>query len=147
MSAEPRSDVEMEIKQLERDKLAEEIRQLKASGKRQWITPAALTGLIPILAGLGIWLANEMKQYNEGYAALGQRDALQAEKAELQRQKDSLNTEITTLLALKSHYAQEAKDLQAKVEERQKQLDEAYLRARFAGEEARYALSHVKGRR
>jgi hypothetical protein len=135
----------MEIKQLERDKLAEEIRQLKASGKRQWITPAALTGLIPILAGLGIWLANEMKQYNEGYAALAQRDALQAEKAELQRQKDSLNTEITTLLALKSHYAQEAKDLQAKVEERQKQLDEAYLRARFAGDEARYALSHVKG--
>jgi hypothetical protein len=145
MSEQSLSNVEAEIKQLEREKLAEEIRQLKASGKRQWITPAALTGLIPILAGLGIWLANEMKQYNEGFQALGQRDALQVEKAELQTEKDSLNQEIETLLALKNDYVEQARELRARVVERQKQLDESYLRARFASEEARYALSHVEG--
>ena len=145
MSAPSVSIIEAEIKQLERDKLAEELRQLKASGKRQWITPTALASLVPLLAGLGIWLVNELKQYNEGYRALAERDALRAEKTDLLRQKDSLNTEISTLLALKSHYAEQAKDLQARVEERQQQLDDSYLLARFASAEASYALSHLEG--
>jgi len=137
--------IEAEIKQLERDKLAEELTQLKASGKRQWITPTALASLVPLLAGLGIWLANEVKQYNEAFQALAERDALRVDKTELQRQKDSLNQEIETLLALKNDYAEQARDLQARVDERQQQLDASYLRARFASAEARYALSHVEG--
>jgi hypothetical protein len=86
-----------------------------------------------------------MKQYHEGYRALEQRDRLAAEKTELQRQKDSLNLEVGTLLDLKRHYAEQVQDLQARFEQRQQQLDATYARARFASAEARYALSHIEG--
>lgn len=145
MSTEVSDQLELEIKRLERDKRLEEIRQLRASGRRQWITPTALAALLPLLAGLGVWMFNEMKQYHEGYRALEQRDRLAAEKTELQRQKDSLNLEVGTLLDLKRHYAEQAQDLQARFEQRQQQLDATYARARFASAEARYALSHIEG--
>ena len=100
--------------------------------------------LLPLLAGLGVWAVNEVKQYHEGYRALEERDLLAAEKAELQRQKDSLNIEVSTLLDLKRHYAEQAQDLQARFEQRQQQLDATYARARFASAEASYALGHSR---
>ena len=145
MSTEASDQLELEIKRLERDKRLEEIRQLRASGRRQWITPTALAALLPLLAGLGVWAFNEMKQYHEGYRALEERDRLAAERTELQQQKDSLNLEVGTLLDLKRHYAEQANDLQARFEHRQQQLDATYARARFATAEARYALSHIEG--
>ena len=152
MSEPTVSTIELEMKQLERDKLAEELRQIKASGTRQWITPTALASLVPLFAAFGIWFTNQMKEYNEGYRALGEREGIRAQKHELERQKVSLNSDIATLLSLKRDYAEQAKELRAGVEElrakvelRQQQLDSAYLRALFASEEARYTLSLVEG--
>jgi hypothetical protein len=54
MSTEASDQLELEIKRLERDKRLEEIRQLRASGRRQWITPTALAAVLPLLAGLGV---------------------------------------------------------------------------------------------
>lgn len=70
MSTEPSDQLDIELRQLERDRRIEEIRQLKARGRAQWITPAALAAMVPLLAGLGIWVVGEIKQYNEGYRAL-----------------------------------------------------------------------------
>jgi ferric-dicitrate binding protein FerR (iron transport regulator) len=80
MSTEASDQLELEIKRLERDKRLEEIRQLRASGRRQWITPTALAAVLPLLAGLGVWVFNEMKQYHEGYRALEERDRLAARR-------------------------------------------------------------------
>ncbi len=76
MSTDPADDLEIELRRLERDKRVEEIRQLKARGRAQWITPAALAAMVPLLAGLGIWVVGEIKQYNEGYQALQEVDRL-----------------------------------------------------------------------
>lgn len=143
MSTEDIDDLDRELKRLERDRRIEEIRQLKASGRRSWITPTALAALLPLLAGFGVWSIGEIKQFNEGYAALAERDRLRADKEALQRQKDSLNVEVTTLLNLKGHYAEQAKDLQARFVTRQQELDRIYLRARFASDEASYAVEHL----
>src|SRR5215510_13816616 len=56
--------LELEIRRLERDKRLEEIKQLRASRRTQWITPAALATLVPLLAGLILWIFGELKQYN-----------------------------------------------------------------------------------
>lgn len=143
MSSETLDDLDLDIKRLERDKRIEEIRQLRASGRTSWITPTALAALLPLLAGFGVWIIGELKQFNEGYAALAERDQLRVEKESLQRQKDSLNIEVATLLSLKSHYADQAKELQARFAARQEALDRIYLRARFASDEASYALDHL----
>lgn len=145
MSTDASDDLEIELRRLERDKRIEEIRQLKSRGRAQWITPAALAAMLPLLAGLGIWMVGEIKQYNEGYRALQEVDRLAAEKDALQEQKNNLNIEVSTLLDLKRHYAEQANELQAKFEERQQQLDATYARARFAAAEARYALGHIEG--
>jgi DNA repair exonuclease SbcCD ATPase subunit len=145
MSTDPPDDLEIELRRLERDKRVEEIRQLKARGRAQWITPAALAAMVPLLAGLGLWVVGEIKQYNEGYRALQEVDRLAAEKEALQEQKNNLNIEVSTLLDLKRHYAEQAQELQAKFEERQQQLDATYARARFAAAEAGYALGHIQG--
>jgi hypothetical protein len=145
MSADPPDQLDIELRRLERDKRIEEIRQLKARGRAQWITPAALAAMIPLLAGFGIWVVGEIKQYNEGYRALQEVDRLAAEKDALQEQKNDLNIEVSTLLDLKRHYAEQASELQARFEERQQQLDATYARARFAAAEAGYALGHIEG--
>jgi hypothetical protein len=139
------NDIERQIKELERDKRLEEIRQLRASAKTRWITPAALAALLPLLAGFGVWIVAELKQYNEGYQALAERDALRREKDALQRQKDSLNIEVSTLLQLKSYYADEAQRLQRDTVAKQDVLDKTYLRGAFTMGEALYALDHIKG--
>ena len=136
MSTDPADDLEIELRRLECDKRVEEIRQLKVRGRAQWITPAALAAIVPLLAGLGIWVVGKIKQYNEGYRALQEVDRLAAEKDALQEQKNNLNIEVSTLLDLKRHYAEQANELQAKFEERQQQLDATYARARFAAAEA-----------
>jgi hypothetical protein len=145
MNSESIEQLEIEIKRLERDKRIEEIKQIKASGRTRWITPTALAILLPMLAGFGLWVVNELKQYSEGYQALRERDTLISESQNLQRQKNSLNIEVTALLALKKHYAEQAKAFQVESEERQKVLDTTYVRARFATAETSYALSHIEG--
>lgn len=145
MNTESLDRLEIEIKRLERDKRIEEIKQIKASGKTRWITPTALAALLPMLAGIGLWVVSELKQYGEGYQALRKRGKLLAEKQELQRQKESLNIEIIALLDLKKHYAEQAKALRVQSKERQKMLDTTYVQARFATAETRYALSHIEG--
>ena len=65
----------------------------------------------------------ELKQYNEGYKALAERDALLQEKVALREQKDSLNIEVSTLLQLKAHYADEAERLQRDTAAKQEAID------------------------
>jgi hypothetical protein len=67
------------------------------------------------------------------------------EKEALQKQKDSLNIEIGTLLQLKDHYAGQAKQLRLEVEAKQEIMDKSYLSALFMSAETVYALDHVKG--
>lgn len=138
-------DIERQIKELERDKRLEEIKQLRASAKARWITPTALVALLPLFAGFGVWIIGELKQYNEGYKALAERDALKREKDTLQKQKDSLNIEVSTLLQLKAHYADEAERLRRDTAAQQAAIDKTYLRGVFTSAEALYALDHVKG--
>jgi hypothetical protein len=139
------NDIDRQIKELERDKRLEEIRQLRANAKTRWITPAALAALLPLLAGFGVWIVGELKKYNEGYQALAERDALRREKEALQRQKDSLNIEVSTLLQLKTHYADEAQRLQRDTAAKQDVIDKTYLRGAFTMGEALYALDHIRG--
>ena len=142
---DPQDDIERQIKELERDKRIEEIRQLRASGKTRWITPTALAALLPLLTGLGIWIVGEFKQYSEGYKALAERDVLQREKNALQEQKNSLNLEVSTLLQLQAHYANEAERLRRDTVAKQEAIDKTYLRGVFTSAEALYALDHIKG--
>ncbi|WP_432695856.1 hypothetical protein ACQUQP_15115 [Marinobacterium sp. YM272] len=131
--------------ELEQEKLREEIKQLRTAGRTKWITPAALATLLPLLAGLGLWIVGELKQYNEAYAALAERDQLQAQKDELQNQKDSLNLEVQTLLQLKAHYATEADRLRRDTEAKQASIDHTYLRGVFTRAETLYSLNHIDG--
>ena len=85
----------------------------------QWVTPAALATLIPLFVAFGGWVYSEIKVYNTGFKAAQQLDILKAEKdrlikenANISNQKDSLNIEISTLLALKKHYADQAREFQ-----------------------------------
>jgi hypothetical protein len=142
---ESNNDIDRQLRQLELDKRMEELRQLRANSRIRWITPAALAALLPLLAGLGVWIVGEVKQYGEGYRALSERDALRAERANLQQQKDSLNIEVATLLQLKTHYAQEAERLRNETVTKQDAIDKNYLRALFTSSEALYALDLIKG--
>lgn len=139
----PRKD--HELQELEREKLREEINQLRASAKTKWVTPTVLGVLLPLVAGFGVWILGELKQYNEGYRAIAQRDALEKEKTELRQQKDSLNLELATLLQLKAHYAAESDRLRRDTEAKQATIDTTYLRGCFTQAEALYALDHIKG--
>ena len=139
-------DIERELKELERDKRLEEVKQLRAGARTRWITPTAFAALLPLLAGFAVWTVGELKQYNEGYRALAERDALKREKDALQQQKDSLNIEVSTLLQLKAHYADEAERLQRDTAAKQDAIDKTYLRAVFTSDEALYALAHISPR-
>jgi hypothetical protein len=142
---ESQPDIDRQLKELDRDKRVEELRQLRTNSSIRWITPAALAALLPLLAGFGVWVVSEFKQYNEGYQALAERNALRQEKAALQAQKDSLNIEVATLLQLKTHYATEAERLHRETVEKQDAIDKTYLRGAFTSAEAIYALDHIKG--
>ena len=112
MTTAATDDIDRRIKELERETREEELRQLKANAKVRWITPTAIAALLPLLAGFGLWVVNEAKQYSEGHQALKDKARLELEKETLQKQKDSLNLEIPTLLKLKEHYAEQAKQYQ-----------------------------------
>jgi hypothetical protein len=56
------NDIERQIKELERDKRLEEIKQLRADAKTRWITPAFLIALLPILGTFGWWGVEQLKQ-------------------------------------------------------------------------------------
>lgn len=101
-------NIEHQIKELERDKRIEEIKQLRTKGKRSWITPTVITALLPLLGAFFLWVYGEAKQFNEGFKALQERDQLKTEKHELEQQKANLNIEISTLRDLKNHYEDEA---------------------------------------
>jgi hypothetical protein len=138
-------ELDRHIKELEHETREEQLRQLKTNAKVRWITAAALAALLPLLAGFGVWVVGEVKQYGEGYRALKDKAGLEREKETLQRQKDSLNIEIGTLLQLKDHYAEQARRLVQDVEAKQDIMDKTYLRAVFLGSETIYALDHTKG--
>lgn len=111
MSSEGDTDIDLQIKALERDKRLEEIKQLRTKAKRSWITPTAIAALLPLIGTLCLWIYGEAKQFSEGYRAVEERDQLKEDKLSLERKKNSLNIEIGTLVALKTHYASEAKQL------------------------------------
>jgi hypothetical protein len=151
--------IDAEIKRLERDKKIEELRQLK-SGWTKWATPATMLALLPFLIGFGAWALSELRLYSnqEVFRQLErEKQSLIAEKAALQGEKTGLNIEIQTLIQLKQHYGEEAEkaealrnevqgrldELRALAEKRQAQVDANYLKARFARDEADYALSHI----
>ena len=48
--------LDLEIKQLERDKKAAELANLKAGEKSRWVTPTILLALIPIVGTFGGWV-------------------------------------------------------------------------------------------
>jgi endonuclease/exonuclease/phosphatase (EEP) superfamily protein YafD len=86
--------------------------------------------LLPLIVAFGLWGVAELKQYNAGYQAIAERDQLKEEKKELQDQKDSLNIEVATLLALKRHYAEESQRLR---EETESQMDFVRLLCHSSG--------------
>ena len=145
MTPESQDELDRRLKELEREKREEELRQLRASARTRWVTPAAVAAALPLIAGFGLWVVGEVKEYNEGYRALKERDKLQQEKEALQRQKDSLHVEIGTLLQLKEHYAAQANQLRAESEAKQAAIDKIYLQAIAMSAEAVYALDHIKG--
>ena len=139
------TSIETQLKELERDKRMEEIKQLKSASKIRWITPAAIASLLPLFAGLFVWTLGEIKQYNEGYRALAELESIKKEKQALIQQKDSLNIELGTLIQLKNHYVTESNKLRIETATKQDALDKTYLRGKFTSEEIIYALGHVKG--
>jgi hypothetical protein len=106
-----------------------------------------LVALLPVLGTLGWWIIEEFKKYNEAYQAQAEVGALRQEKNDLQRQKDSLNIEVDTLLQLKKHYADETQRLQRDTATKQYVLNTTYLRGVFEMGEALYALDLIKGMR
>lgn len=145
MSSESPEQLDLEIKRLERDKRLEEIRQLRSSGRRQWLAPAVLIGLLPLLASASFVIWSELKQLTAGGAAVARLEAVNEELQRLQQQKDSLNIEVSTLLDLRRFHADQAKQFETRFNETQAQLDRSYLRAQFYSAEARYALGHLAG--
>jgi len=144
MATGSQDDLDRRIKELERETREEQLRQLKVNAKLRWVTPTTLVALLPLFAGFSLWVLAETKQYSEAYQALKDKVALERDKETLQKQKDSLNLEIGTLLQLKAHYAEQAKQLRQEVEAKQDIMDKTYLRAVFLGSAAVYALDHVK---
>jgi hypothetical protein len=149
---DPSTGLERKLRELELEKREEELRQLKANAKVNWITPAAVASLLPLAAAFGVWIFGEVKQFNAGYQALRQAGQLEKEKAqlrednkELEGRKTSLNIEIQTLLQLKEHYAKQAQELRKDVEAKQEAIDLAYLAALYHSNNSRYALGHVRG--
>lgn len=143
MTTESPDDLDRRTRELDLEKREEELRQLRANARVRWITPAALAALLPLIAGFGLWVVGEVKQYNEGYRALREKAGLEREKEALQTEKARLYQEIQTLLPLKEHYAEEARRLKREVDATQAIMDETYLRTVFLGSETIYALSHV----
>jgi hypothetical protein len=145
MAPESPDDIDRRLKELDREKREEELRQLRANARTKWVTPTALAAMLPLLGGIALWAAGEAKQYSEAHQALKDRDKLEKERAALLQQKDSLNQEIDTLLHLKEHYATQARQLKEESETKQEAVDKLYLRARWMTADTVYALDHIKG--
>lgn len=145
MATESTDDLDHRIKELKRETREEELRQLKANAKVRWVTPTALAAVLPLMAGFCLWIFGELKQYNEGYNALKEKDKLLQEKKALREEKDSLNVEISTLLQLKGHYADQAKQLGFDVNAKQETIDKMYIRAVFTNAEIIYSLDLLNG--
>ncbi len=136
---------EEQLQQLELEKAKEELHQLRTSGKRSWMTPAAIISLVPIVAGFGLWVAGEVKQYGEGYRAIAKLEGMEKEQRALRERKQELEADVQTLLSLKRHYSEEAEALRNKRAAQQQLIDRTYLRGVFLRTEALYSLDHVRG--
>lgn len=145
-------DLESEIKRLELDRLQEELRQLKARGRAQWVTPATILALIPLAAGFGLFLWNEIRALTPLYERVARADAiladnaaLKAEIAALEDRRANLNIEIDSLISQYGFYVDRAKELQARFAARERDVEQAWTRTRYAVGELTYTLSHVAG--
>lgn len=137
------ASIDNELKALDKKIKLAELKKLEEQQRTNWISPATIGILLPLVGAFGLWTINELKGYNRAYQALVAVDQLQQERAELISQKDSLNIEISTLLDLKLHYSQEANRLETLVRDGQLTLDQLYLRASYAANESIYALQHA----
>jgi hypothetical protein len=138
------NDIERQIKELERDKHREEIKQLRADAKRHWITPTVLIAVLPVLGAFAWWFFDELKKYNEAYQALELKDALMKEKEDVRREKDSMNLEIMKMIHERNFYADDVQRMQGERVAMQNAVNEMYLRGTFAMAEMRYALRHIQ---
>lgn len=145
-------DPESDIRRLERERLEEELRQLRARGRAQWVAPATILAMIPLAAGFGLFVWNEIKAMTPLYdrvaradAILAENDALAAEVAALEQRRANLNVEITSLIAQYGFYVEQARDLQARFEAREQDVERAWTQTRYAVGELTYTLSHVRG--
>lgn len=145
-------DPESEIRRLERERLEEELRQLRARGRAQWVAPATILALIPLVAGFGLFVWTEVRALTPLYqrvadaeAILAENDALEAEIAALKERRANLNVEITSLIAQYGFYVEQARELQARFEARERDVELAWTRTRYAVGEMSYTLSHVRG--
>ncbi|MEM7271266.1 MAG: hypothetical protein AAF401_18675, partial [Pseudomonadota bacterium] len=136
-------DIDADLKRLELEIKQEELKRVRSGRRLQWITPTAIGIIVPMIGGLGLWIFNEVKTFNEGYRALEEVAAVRAEKDALAAQKDSLNLEIAALILQKGDYQAEAQRMEDQVQARQALIDSTYLRAKYAVSEASYALNHT----
>lgn len=145
-------DIELEIKRLERQRLQEELRQLRTRNVTQWITPATLLALVPLATGFGVFVWNEVKEYTSAAqklaaaeAILQRNDDLEAQLAGLEARRAQLNTEITSLIAQYGFYLDQAREFQARFEAREHDVERAWTGITYAAGEMGYTLSHVRG--
>jgi len=171
MSDQGPQDLGLQIKELERERLREELKQLKESASKRWIAPTVWIAVLPLLGGFGLWVVGEIKQYNKAYQALENVAKFEEDKKVEEQNRRALHTEILTLLAQKKDYANTAKELKAAVDKQQQtadrltkevaerrkeielwkqefadqkaKLDQFYLQIAFANAETRYALGHI----
>jgi hypothetical protein len=143
---------ESEIRRLELERLEEELRQLRARGRAQWVAPATILALIPLAAGFGLFVWNEIKAMTPLYdrvvkadAILAENDALEAEIAALEERRANLNVEITSLIAQYGFYVEQARELRDRFEAREQDVERAWTRTQYAVGELTYTLSHVRG--
>lgn len=151
--------IERDLKRLQRDRLAEELRQMRGRTLAQWITPATLLALVPLASGFGLYIWGEVRAFtalhrenaalrDENARArdiLARNAALQAELDALETRRSTLNVEIAALLGQSAHWRDEARDLEARFLAREADLVRAWTTAALASGEMRYALSHLGG--
>lgn len=125
------SDPDRKIKELDIEKREEEIRQLKSRNKLNWMTPATMLAIIPMLATLGLFVLSEIKKNNEAYEALDNKEKWESgEKArnikrkmlekeiyektlDIEDLKADFGVQFQTLIAQKEYFSDEAQRVAA----------------------------------
>jgi len=122
-------DVERELKELEREKLKEEIKRLRANEWAPWMTPASILGLAAIIGTLLGFVINEMKQLSDAYHAV----------EELHREK----TRVEELKADQAIVLGENSRLENQKLVLEREIQNAANEAKVTGEEADAAKSNL----